>query len=198
MAAIELPPLPWPTNALEPAISRDTIETHYGKHHRAYVEKTNTLAGSTEESLEDIVLRAAKDPNARTLFNNAAQAWNHNRYWESLSPNGRSPKGALAERIDRDLGGLVKLKDEIVAKGVGHFASGWVWLVFDKGKLAVLDTHDADNALARGVSDLLTIHLWEHAYYLDYKQEREKHLRAIVENVLNWDAAGERFDRLSR
>ena len=198
MALIELPPLPFARDALAPAISSDTIDTHYNKHHRAYVEKTNELAKDGDyESLEDIILKTARDSSLRTLFINAAQAWNHERYWESLAPNGGAPSAALSQRIERDLGNLGKLKEDMVKKGVAHFGSGWVSLVMDKGKLTLIDTNDADNALVRGMQPLLVIDLWEHAYYLDYKNQRERHLKAVVDGVLNWRGASERFERLT-
>ena len=198
MALFELPPLPFARDALAPMISRDTIDTHYDKHHRAYIDKTNELSKGAYASLEDIIRETARDPNARGLFNNAAQAWNHARYWESLSPDGGAPSDALAQRIEQDFGGSTQLKEQMVKKGVAHFASGWVWLVAKGGKLELLDTHDADNALVHDAQPLLTLDVWEHAYYLDYKNLREKHLRAVVENTLNWRGASERFERLGR
>src|SRR5262249_22137842 len=157
-------------DALAPHISSTTIETHYGTHHRNYVNKTNELTQGAEQDLDDIIRSAAHDPKQRVLFNNAAQVWNHNFYWESLSPNGGAPSDALAGALERDLGGLGKVKDELVKKGVGHFASGWVWLARNKeGKLAILDTHDADTAILHEVDPLLVLDVWEHAYYLDYK-----------------------------
>jgi Fe-Mn family superoxide dismutase len=200
MPQIELPPLPWSEDALDPVISRATIEKHYGKHHRAYVAKTNSMIEGTpfaEMSLEEIIIESARAQSTRGLMNNAAQAWNHARYWESLSPNGGAPSDALAERIDKELGGMAKLKDEIVKKGVGHFASGWVWLSVHKGALHLIDTHDADNALLRGHEPLLTLDLWEHAYYLDYQNERERHLRTVVEDMLDWQGASARFAALT-
>jgi Fe-Mn family superoxide dismutase len=197
MTKIELPPLPWAHDALAPAISKETIDNHYGKHHRTYVEKTNALMDREYDSLEDVIHSSHKDPKLKTLFNNAAQVWNHDRYWESLSPNGGKPSDALQARIDKDLGGLDKAKDELVKRGVGHFASGWVWLVFDRGKLGVIDTHDADDALVHGIEPLLVLDVWEHAYYLDYQSGREKHLRAVVGEILNWNGANEKFARLN-
>jgi Fe-Mn family superoxide dismutase len=200
MSHIQLPRLPWSPDALEPAISKRTIDTHYGKHHKAYVEKLNKLiAGTAYETLtlDQIVRETASDKskNGRAIFNNAGQAWNHTRYWESLSPESGEPSDALSARIEQDFGGLAQLKDEMVAKGVGHFASGWIWLTWADGKLNVIDTHDADNALAHGHEALLVLDLWEHAYYLDYQQERERHLRALVEDALNWKGASARFDK---
>jgi Fe-Mn family superoxide dismutase len=196
MALLELPPLPYAPDALAPVISQATIDKHYGAHHRTYVDKGNGLIqGSRFESMafEDIVRESAKDPASRGVFNNAAQVWNHNRYWESLSPNGGAPSDALSARIDQDFGGMAQLKDTLVKKGVGHFASGWVWLAWVGGKLEVIDTHDADNALVHNVEALLTIDVWEHAYYIDYQNQREAHLRKVVEDILDWNRASAHF-----
>jgi superoxide dismutase, Fe-Mn family len=201
MSTIQLPELAWKPEALEPAISRTTIETHHGKHHRAYVNKANELIkGTAFEGLshEEIILEAARAQATRPLLNNAAQAWNHARYWESLSPDGGAPEGALAAQIEKDFRGLDKLKDEIVKKGVGHFASGWVWLVHAQGKLQVVDTHDADNTVLHGQQALFVLDLWEHAYYLDYKNERERHLRTVLDSVLNWRGANAKFETLTK
>lgn len=198
MSHIQLPRLPWAAGALEPAISTRTIETHYGKHHKGYVDKLNKLIAGTDYEalpLDHIILETAGDRSkaGRAIFNNAAQIWNHTRYWESLSPAGGAPDGMLAAQVETDFGGLDKLKDELVKKGVDHFASGWVWLTWSSDKLQVIDTHDADNALVHGYDALLALDLWEHAYYLDYQQGRERHLRALVEDVLNWKGANARF-----
>jgi Fe-Mn family superoxide dismutase len=190
-----LPALAYAQDALAPVISVSTMERHYGKHHNAYVVKGNQLIEGTplaNASLEEIVKDAAKTGN-KPLFNNAAQVWNHNRYWESLSPNGGTPSDALAAAIDRDLGGLAMLKEDIVKKGVGHFASGWVWLTKKDGKLHLIDTHDADCALMHDHAPLLVLDVWEHAYYLDYQNERERHLRTVANDLLNWTGASERF-----
>lgn len=198
MTTIQLPPLPWARDALAPIISRDTIDSHYDKHHRTYVEKTNALLeGRQVASLDQLVIESARDEKQKKLFNNAAQVWNHNCYWESLSPKSGDPSGGLAARIDQDFGDIGKLKDKLVTEGVNHFASGWVWLARNGDKLEVISTHDADNALVHGVTPLLTLDVWEHAYYLDYKSGREKHLRAVVEELLNWDAASAAFQQAS-
>ena len=198
MTDLVLPPLPWSADALDPVISKTTIDTHHGKHHKAYVDKAKGLVEGTrfaELSLEEIVLETARDPAQKLLFNNAAQIWNHNRYWESLAPKSGQPSAELAAKLQSDLGGLDKFKEEIVKKGVGHFASGWVWLTLKDGKLNLIDTHDADNALVHGHEALLVLDVWEHAYYVDYKNERERHLKTVVNELLNWDGASERFAR---
>ena len=205
MSRIELPPLPYAFDALSPVISAATLETHHDKHHAAYVNKVNELvAGTAHEgkALDAIVRDSARDPGAKTLFNNAAQAWNHARYWESLSPPGVAPAAALssgfARRIDTDFGSPASLREALVKTGTAHFASGWVWLVWKGGKLDVIDTHDAGTPLTDNTPTLLTIDVWEHAYYLDYKNERPRHLAAVVERALNWAGASARFDELTR
>ena len=205
MAKIELPPLPFSAEALAPVISAATLEAHHGKHHRAYVDKVNALIAGTRyegKTLDAIVRDSAADPASKTLFNNAAQAWNHARYWESLSPPGVSPAAALssrfAARIDDDFGSLAGLHDALVKLGAAHFGSGWVWLVWKGGKLDVVDTHDAGTPLTQNTPTLLTVDVWEHAYYLDYKNERPKHLEAVVERALNWAGASARFDELTQ
>lgn len=200
MPRFELPPLPFAQDALAPVISVSTMERHYGKHHKAYVDKTNALIEGTpfaDMSLEEIIVESARAQTTRALMNNAAQTWNHTRYWESLSPDGGAPSDQLAERIERDLGGMDKFKEEIVKKGVGHFASGWVWLTFANGKLNLIDTHDADCALLHGQDPLLVLDVWEHAYYLDYQNERERHLRTVAQELLNWRGASARLAALT-
>ncbi len=200
MAILELPPLPYARNALAPVISQDTIDRHYGKHHQAYVTKTNELIEGTrlaEMSLEEIIRESESAQTTRVLFNNAAQVWNHTRYWESLSPQGGAPSDKLAAQIEKDFRGLEALKEELVKKGVGHFASGWVWLTWHGGRLNVIDTHDADNALVRGHEALLVLDVWEHAYYLDYQNERPRHLKTVVEEIINWAGASARFAALA-
>ena len=190
-------PLPYPEDALAPAISADTLATHHGKHHKAYVTKTNDLAakaGLEGSSLEEIV-RAARDQGDKTLFNNAAQAWNHGFYWNSLAPDGGEPQGELAQAITRDFGSLQALTDELQQRGEKHFASGWVWLAAADGKLSVEETHDGDTLAIGGKVPLLTVDLWEHAYYLDYKNERPRHLQAVLGGRLNWAFAAENLAR---
>jgi superoxide dismutase, Fe-Mn family len=200
MAKLELPALPWGPDALAPIISQATIDKHYGAHHRTYVEKGNGLIeGSRFSGMthEEIIRESAQDPSARGVFNNAAQVWNHNRYWESLSPNGGQPSDALSAQIEKDLGGLASLKETLVKKGVGHFASGWVWLVWAGDKLDVIDTHDADTAMLHNGTELLTIDVWEHAYYIDYQNQREAHLRKVVEEILDWNRASAHFAEIT-
>lgn len=175
---IELPPLPYPLDALEPFISARTLATHHGKHHRAYVEKTRLLAGEQAGPLEEIIRRAAAGPGQKALFNNAAQAWNHAFYWRSLRPRGRTiPQSYL------------KWADELKSAAVGHFGSGWAWLVRDGAGLKVVTTANADTPLVHGQVPLLVIDVWEHAYYLDHQERRAAYVEAVVEHLLNWDFA---------
>ena len=187
---LELMPLPYADDALAPAISADTLQTHHGKHHNAYVTKTNEAAeklGMTDASLEEII--AAVEGKDQSAYNNAAQAWNHGFYWHSLAPGGGKPKGELADAIDRDFGSLTALTDELKTRGEKHFASGWVWLVTSGNTLSVEETPDGDTLAIGDKRPLLTIDLWEHAYYLDHKNARPKYLEAVLGRLLNWEFA---------
>lgn len=188
-----LPELPYAHDALAPFVSADTLHTHHGKHHKAYVDKTNDLAakaGLAGRPLEEVVREARKRGDAG-LFNNAAQAWNHAFFWESMRPpGGAAPTGDLAQRIEQGFGGSDGLKEAFVKEGVGHFASGWVWIVTGPEGLQVISTHDADDTLVReGVFPLLVCDLWEHAYYLDYKNDRKAFLERWFDNVADWEFA---------
>ena len=176
--SIELPPLPYPLDALEPFISAKTLATHHGRHHRAYVEKTRLLAGERAGPLEEIISRAAADAGKQALFNNAAQAWNHDFYWRSLRP-----KGGCVPKMFLDY------VQELKAAAAGHFGSGWAWLVRDGGKLKVTTTANADTPLVHGQVPLLVIDVWEHAYYLDHQERRAAYVEGVVEHLLNWDFA---------
>jgi superoxide dismutase, Fe-Mn family len=187
-----LPDLPYAYDALAPLISRETLLTHHDRHHKTYVEKTNDLAaeaGLVGRPLEEVV-REARRRGADTLFNNAAQAWNHAFFWRSMRPaGGAEPSGALAAAI-REFGGMQALKDAFVDEGFGHFASGWVWIVTGGAGLQVVSTHDAEDTLVReGSFPLLVCDLWEHAYYLDYKQDRQAFLERWFESLANWEFA---------
>ncbi len=191
--AVELPKLPYPVDALAPLISKSTLEFHHGKHHKAYVDKTNELIAGTDlagKSLVEIVQAAAKRKDTPALFNNAAQAWNHGFYWQSLSPaGGGKPKGALAERIAQDLGGMEGFVDAFRKAATGQFGSGWAWLSLAGGKLEVSASGNADTPLAHGKTPLLTCDVWEHAYYLDYQNRRPDYVTAFLEKLVNWDFA---------
>lgn len=183
----ELPALPYPKNALEPHISQETLEYHYGKHHQTYVNKLNELVPGTEYenlALEDIIVKAPAGP----VFNNAAQVWNHSFYWNCLSPNGGGePTGALGDAISQTFGGFQAFKDKFAQMGVGNFGSGWTWLVKnDDGSLEIVNTDDADTPLTSGKKALLTCDVWEHAYYIDYRNARPKYIEAFW-NLVNWD-----------
>src|SRR5262245_13694201 len=194
-----LPPLPYDEGALEPVISRRTMGFHYGHHHANYVKKLNELVAGgplADQKLDDIVKSAYLDASKKKIFNNAAQAWNHTFFWACLSPKGGQPEGQLAKALERDLGGYDKFKDEFVKAGVEQFGSGWVWLVSNKGKLAIESTPDAVTPMAQGKSCILTIDLWEHAYYLDYQDKRADFLKRVSEKLLNWDFARQNFERV--
>jgi superoxide dismutase, Fe-Mn family len=190
--------LPYPEDALAPIISARTVSLHHGKHHKAYVDKTNELVSGTEfegQALERIVLATAGKPEHKKLFNNAAQAWNHAFYWRSLKPKGGgAPSGALAEKIEA-FGGLETLKKKLATVGVDQFGSGWAWLVSDGHGLKVVSTANADVPFTKGDTPLLTIDVWEHAYYVDYQNRRADYLHAVIDKLLNWDFAAENLSR---
>jgi Fe-Mn family superoxide dismutase len=188
----ELPPLPYPPEALEPVISANTLSFHYGKHHKGYVDNLNKLIAGSELaglSLENIITETAGKPDKAAIFNNAAQVWNHSFYWKCLIPGGSSIPAALQARIEESFGSVEACKKELSAAAVSQFGSGWAWLVLDGDKLKVIKTANADSPLTRGMKPLLTIDVWEHAYYLDYQNRRPEHVNAIIEKLLNWEFA---------
>ena len=194
--SFKLPPLPYSMDALAPYISAETLEFHYGKHHQGYVNKLNAQVEGkpeAEKSLEDLIKSASGG-----LFNNAAQAWNHAFYWDCLKKDGGKPAGALLDAINKDLGSVDKLRETFKAKGAGHFGSGWVWLVHNAGKLEVVDTHDAANPLRDGMTPLLTCDLWEHAYYIDYRNNRGGYLDAYIDHLINWDFVSGNFEKATK
>ncbi len=184
--AFELPALPYAQDALAPTISAETMEYHYGKHHQTYVDNLNkAVAGTADEnaSLEDIIMKA-EGP----LFNNAAQVWNHTFFWNSLSPNGGGqPTGAIADRLNADFGGYDAFRAQITDAGLTQFGSGWAWLVEKDGKLAIMKTPNADLPMKHGAKALFTIDVWEHAYYIDYRNARAKFIEVVLDNLINWD-----------
>jgi superoxide dismutase, Fe-Mn family len=196
---ITLPQLPYPYDALEPHISQITLGIHHGKHHRAYVEKVKTLASEVhlaDQPLERIIQQTAGQDSHRALFNNAAQAWNHAFYWRSLRPGGGgAPHGEIAERVQTDLGGYGHFVQQLTAAATGQFGSGWAWLVLDGNKLKVTQTANADTPIAHGQTPLLTIDVWEHAYYLDYQNRRADYAFAVIERLINWDFASQNLSR---
>ncbi len=182
----ELPALPYADDALEPVISAETIGYHYGKHHQAYVTNLNNLVPGTEfenASLEDIVMKSSGG-----IFNNAAQVWNHTFYWNGLSPaGGGKPSGALADAINSAFGSFDAFKDTFIKSGIGNFGSGWTWLVKnDDGSIEIVNTSNAANPMTDGKTPLLTIDVWEHAYYVDYRNARPRYLEEIW-SIVNWD-----------
>ena len=186
---ITLPPLPYAYDALEPHIGAATLETHYDKHHRGYVDKTNNAIAGTEratQSLEQIVRESEG-----SLFNNAAQSWNHTFYWHSMTPGGTTPGDELKSALARDFGSVDAFKRELADAANNQFGSGWAWLALERGgKLRVLSTSDADTPLAHdGMVPLLTCDVWEHAYYLDYRNQRAKYVTAFLEHLVNWEFA---------
>jgi superoxide dismutase, Fe-Mn family len=184
--AIELPELPYATDALLPYLSPETFEYHYGKHHKTYVDNLNKMIDGTDEadaSLEDIIMGAEGGK-----FNNAAQIWNHNLYWHSLSPNGGgAPSGSVADAIDESFGSYDEFKAKFKAAAVGQFGSGWAWLVLDGGKLAITATGNADLPMKHGQQALLTCDVWEHAYYIDYRNRRPDYVETFLDHLINWD-----------
>lgn len=188
-----LPPLPYAVDALEPHLSRRTLEFHHGKHHNAYVVNLNALLEGSDvsgESLEEIILASAKDASKAGIFNNAAQIWNHTFYWHSMKPGGGGkPTGAIAEKIDADFGGYEKFAEAFKAAGATQFGSGWAWLVQDGDKLRVTKTSNADLPLAHGQKALLTMDVWEHAYYIDFQNRRPDYIGSFLDHLVNWDFA---------
>ncbi len=192
---ITLSPLPYSQDALAPAISAETLEFHHGKHHATYVDKTNAAAkslGMEDASLEEIIA-AVEEAGDKPAYNNAAQSWNHGFYWHSLAPEGGKPEGELALAIERGFGSLDALCKELQERGEKHFASGWVWLAAEGDKLSVEETHDGDTLALSSKRPLLTIDVWEHAYYIDRRNARPKYLEAVIGGLLNWEFAASNY-----
>ena len=190
----QLPALPYADDALAPHISKNTMGFHYGKHHKAYVDNLNALAKDAPDlaamKLEDIVKKFAGDAAKAPVFNNAAQAWNHDFYWKSMKPKGGGqPTGKLLEMINKSFGDFAKFKESFTTAGKGQFGSGWAWLVLDGDKLVVTKTGNADTPMAQGKKCLLTMDVWEHAYYLDYQNKRPDYIAAFLDNLVNWEFA---------
>ncbi|RVQ67089.1 superoxide dismutase [Croceicoccus ponticola] len=196
--AIAFPDLPYPHDALSPAIGAETLHTHHGKHHKAYVDKTNAAIEGTDladASLESIIA-AADEKGDKGLFNNSAQSWNHAFYWHSMAPSNDGPSGELKTAIETAFGSVDALAEKLQSAGAGHFASGWVWLAADgDGKLSIEETHDAGTLAIGGKNPLLTLDVWEHAYYLDHKNVRPDYLKAVTTKHINWDFAAENYAR---
>jgi Fe-Mn family superoxide dismutase len=196
--AFTLPDLPFAQDALAPHMSAETLDFHHGKHHKAYVDKVNELVGQTslaDASLTELI-RHAKQKGDRKLFNNAAQHWNHSFFWQCLAaPEGQQPTGKLAAMIEDGFGGTDQLLAKLKEEAVGHFASGWAWLVLDGGALKITSLHDADTPVVHeGMKPLLTLDVWEHAYYIDYRNERPKFAETVLGNIVNWAFVAQNLD----
>ncbi|MDH5265264.1 MAG: superoxide dismutase [Betaproteobacteria bacterium] len=186
--------LPYADNALAPVVSPNTIGFHYGKHHKTYVDNLNNLVKGTDlegKSLEEVVLATAGKADKAPLFNNSAQIWNHDFYWKSMKPNGGGvPTGKVADRINESFGSFEEFKKQLSATTVSQFGSGWGWLVADAaGKLKVVKTGNAEVPMTQGLKPLLTIDVWEHAYYLDHQNRRADYVNAVIDKLLNWEFA---------
>jgi Fe-Mn family superoxide dismutase len=197
--AFELPDLPFGKDALAPHMSVETLEFHHGKHHRAYVTKTNELVAAKPElagaSLIEVVT-AAKTNGEAKLFNNSAQLWNHSFFWQCLAPaNGQRPGGKLAQLIDEGFSSTEALLQKLGDEAVNHFSNGWAWLILNRGRLEIVSLHDADTPLAHdGMVPLFTLDVWEHAYYIDYRNERPKFAQAVLSNIVNWEFVARNLD----
>jgi Fe-Mn family superoxide dismutase len=192
-----LPDQPFAKDALGPHMSAETLDYHHGKHHKAYVDKTNGMLaekGLTDASLIEVI-KAAKEKGDKGLFNNSAQIWNHSFFWQCLAPAGSTrPSGRLRDLISESFGDEQAMLDKLATESVNHFASGWGWLVLNNGKLEVTSLHDADTPAVHGLVPLLTIDVWEHAYYIDYRNERPKFVKSVLENIINWDFVAQNLD----
>lgn len=197
--AFILPDLPYDIGALAPHMSAETLEFHHGKHHKAYVTKTNDMIADDDAlggaSLVEVV-RAANERGNGKLFNNSAQLWNHSFFWQCLAPaRGQKPGGKLAELIDDSFGGVEPLLNKLQEEAVNHFSNGWAWLLLDRGALKIASLHDADTPLVHeGMVPLFTLDVWEHAYYIDYRNERPKFATAVLGNIVNWEFVAQNLD----
>jgi Fe-Mn family superoxide dismutase len=196
-AEFELAPPPYALDALEPHMSKATLEFHWGKHHRTYVTNLNGQVKGTpleNKSLDEVVVETWNNGNPTPAFNNAAQAWNHTFFWESLKPNGGGePSGDLKKAIEEAFGSFDDFKTQIKQAGATQFGSGWAWLVVDNGKLAITKTPNAENPVTQGKTPILTLDVWEHAYYLDVQNRRPDYLTTVVDQLINWDKVAERY-----
>ncbi|MDD2521473.1 MAG: superoxide dismutase [Anaerolineaceae bacterium] len=191
LTPLELPELPYAKDALAPVISEQTIEFHYGKHHKAYFDTTKDLVKDTAlegASLEEIVDTSGKDPSLKKLYNNAAQAWNHNLYWKQFAPVGQSKMPMELEKmLQENFGSVQEFKKKMTESGVTRFGSGWAWLVLDNGKLDIYSTPNGDNPWKDDKFPVFGLDVWEHAYYLDYQNLRKKHIEEVLDKIVNWD-----------
>ena len=196
--AFTLPDLPFPKDALAPHMSAETLEFHHGKHHATYVKKTNEMIEGKGDlsgaSLVDVVRKAGSGGDKK-LFNNSAQLWNHSFFWQCLSPIKQQPTGKLAQLIDDGFGGVDPLLQKLGDEAVNHFSNGWAWLVLDRDQLKITSLHDADTPLVHdGMVPLVTLDVWEHAYYIDYRNERPKFVTSVLSNIVNWDFVAQNLD----
>jgi len=196
--AFQLPELPYPKDALAPHVSAETLEFHWGKHHRAYVTKTNGFIEEKPDlqgaSLVDVI-KSAKQAGDNKLFNNSAQLWNHSFFWQCLSPEKQQPGGRLAELVNDAFGGTEQMLQKLGDEAVNHFSNGWAWLVLDRDQLKITSLHDADTPLVHdGMVPLFTLDVWEHAYYIDYRNERPKFVTSVLSNIVNWDFVAQNLD----
>jgi superoxide dismutase, Fe-Mn family len=198
-APILLPSLPYEQSALQPVISANTLSFHYGKHHKTYVDTLNKLVTGTQFSdmpLEQIIKATVDQADHTAIFNNAAQTWNHTFYWHSLKPKGGGEPPAVLERLmESSFGSVEACKKELAGAAMGQFGSGWAWLVLDGGKLKVVKTGNAHTALTQAAKPLLTIDVWEHAYYLDYQNRRADYVNAVLDSLVNWEFAAENLGK---
>ena len=195
--AFVLPALPFDKTAFGDVMSAETFDYHHGKHHNVYVGKANDMVKGTDlegASLSEVIV-AAKDKGNKGLFNNAAQIWNHTFFWHCLSPEAQAVPASLEERINADFGSVADMKDKLKAEAVGHFGSGWAWLVLNGDKLEITSLHDADSPVAHeGMKPLLTLDVWEHAYYIDYRNARPDYLSTVLDKAINWEFVAQNLD----
>lgn len=199
--SIKLPDLPYEQDALEPYISAETMALHHGKHHKGYVRKTNEHIKDTALDDMDLVeiISQARERAEIGLLNNAAQAWNHSFLWHSMAPNGPTePEGRIAKLVKEQYGNLDKFKSEFRESATGQFGSGWTWLVMDGSKLRIMSTSNADTPVATHLQPILTLDVWEHAYYVDYRNERARYVDAFLDNLINWKFAAANLENLSK
>lgn len=203
MSQVILPNLPYSKDALEPHISAETLEFHHDKHHAAYVNKLNELlpgSGLEGKELDEIIKTSAKDDSKTAIFNQAAQVWNHTFYWNSMTPNGGGePTGELKDKINEAFGSYAKFREEFKNAAVSQFGSGWAWLVADSegGKLSIMKTSNADTPMVHGKVAVLTCDVWEHAYYIDYRNRRPDYVDTFLDNLVNWEYANAKYHERS-
>ncbi len=194
----ELPSLPYASDALAPYMSSETLDFHHGKHHQTYVTNLNNLVKDTDmqdSSLEEIVIKSSKDPSMAGIFNNAGQHWNHILFWQCMKPNGGgSMPSELESRITSDLGGIDQFKEAFIQAGITQFGSGWAWLAIDNGKLVVTKSPNASNPLVDGMKPILGCDVWEHSYYIDYRNKRPDYLKAFLDSMVNWEFVASQLD----